>query len=193
MKNRWKDFDKIHNYFDNDKNYIISKKYKCLFDLFNINYKENTLLEVGCGHGILSLIFRNFFTKMVCIDKDKKLIDSFNKKIYDDKIKNIITQNISCSKFQSDKKFNIIIFSFSFVWIKNKKKSLNNIINYLENDGYLLVIEPFEYLNDLSKNNIDKNKMIESINVLFYNKKIKLIYLCEIDRGINYLFHKNNE
>lgn len=190
MKNRWKDFEKIHDYFDSNKNNYITNKYKCLFDLFDINYKNNVLLEVGCGHGIISLIFNNLFEKMICIDKDKKLINFFNKKIFDDKIKNIITQNISCSKFKSNQKFNIIIFSFSFVWIKNKKKSLYNIINYLENNGYLLVIEPFEYLNNLSNDNIDKNKMIESINVLFYNKKIKLIYLCEIDRGINYLFRK---
>ena len=54
------------------------------------------------------------------------------------------------------------------------------------------MIEPFSYLNELNNDNKDKDKMMESINILLKNKKIKLLYLCEIDRGINYLFKKIN-
>jgi len=129
---------------------------------------------------------------MLCIDKENHLINTFNEKIKKDNILNIETRKVCCSKFKNDNKFNIIIFTFSFVWMDNKKKCLNNILKYLNKDGYLLMIEPFSYLNELNNDNKDKDKMMESINILLKNKKIKLLYLCEIDRGINYLFKKIN-
>lgn len=190
MGDRWIDYDKIHYYLNEKDIKNIKEKYKDLFSIFNINYKENNILEVGCGHGIMSLIFIKIFKSMLCIDKEKHLIDTFNEKIKEDNILNIETRKVCCSKFKNDNKFNIIIFTFSFVWMDNKKKCLNNIIKYLNKDGYLLMIEPFSYLNELNNDNKDKDKMMESINTLLKNKKIKLLYLCEIDRGINYLFKK---
>lgn len=192
MSDRWIDYDKIHYYLNEKDIEDIKEKYKKLFSIFNINYKENNILEVGCGHGIMSLIFIGIFKSMLCIDKEKHLIDTFNEKIKEDNILNIETKKVCCSKFKNDNKFNIIIFTFSFVWMDNKKKCLNNILKYLNKDGYLLIIEPFSYLNELNNDNKDKDKMMESINILLKNKKIKLLYLCEIDRGINYLFKKIN-
>ena len=192
MGDRWIDYDKIHYYLNEKDIEDIKEKYKKLFSIFNINYKENNILEVGCGHGIMSLIFIEIFKSMLCIDKENHLINTFNEKIKKDNILNIETRKVCCSKFKNDNKFNIIIFTFSFVWMDNKKKCLNNILKYLNKDGYLLMIEPFSYLNELNNDNKDKDKMMESINILLKNKKIKLLYLCEIDRGINYLFKKIN-
>jgi len=70
MSDRWIDYDKIHYYLNEKDIKNIKEKYKELFSIFNINYKENNILEVGCGHGIMSLIFIEIFKSMLCIDKE---------------------------------------------------------------------------------------------------------------------------
>lgn len=127
-----------------------------------------SLLEIGCGHGRYTLIFKDMFKKVLAIDPEKELIDIFDKKINKEGLFNKIkTKNANGETFTNNMKFDMIIFSYSFLWVKNKKKCLLNINNLLKSNGYLLVLEPIRLMVINKKLKLSvQNKFISNSNRL---------------------------
>lgn len=165
--------------------------YNSLFSLYNIKSENMSLLEIGAGHGDYTLVFEKLFNKITAIDPEKTLIDKFNKKINNLNLTSKIQTHVcSCEDFNTSETFDFIVFSYSFMWINNKQKCLLNITKLLDN-GYILLMEPSRFVNNLDTKFIkQKELMIETLETFFSSKKLKLIHFLT-NKGTNiYLFKK---
>ena len=188
----WSEWSRI-KYYNDDEIMNIKKRYERLFKHYKINTKKMTLLEIGCGHGVRTLVYEKLFKKILAIDPEKKLINIFNKKIEEEKLdKKIQTKISNCENFVSKKKFDMAICSYSFMWVTDKQKCLLNINNSLKKNGYLLVLEPAKFMNFLKKE--WKNRevlMIDTLQTLIRSRKFKLLHFMNLYKGnFTYLLKK---
>ena len=106
-----------------------------LYNKANLAQKKN-LLEVGCVTGeLLKEIGVMYDLKLYGIDNDAIKIEyarvNLEKNMIDAKL---MVMDISNNSFE-DRMFDIIISYFSFLWIKNLKKSMSEIHRILTDDG----------------------------------------------------------
>ena len=171
---------KRHGYLTEKHSNIIKKEYEELFNFYDIETEKMSLLEIGSGHGRLTLIYEKLFKKILAIDSEKSLIDLFNKKIKKEKLKKIKTKTVKFEKFKSKKKFDLIIFSQSFLWMDNKEECLSKVKDLLKSDlksnGYLLVVEPYFMGKFHKKFKLNHKRMIDSLNTLMASKHFELIH-----------------
>ncbi len=179
---------KNKEYLDKDKLQLIKKFYTDLFNLYNIKHKKMNVLEIGCGHGIYTLVFIDLVKHITAIDPEKKLIDLLNEKIKDKKVETFVS---NCDDFRSDKKFDLVIFSRSFFVVKNKQKCLLNFTKMLKHNGYILVLEPLSLLILDKKFKNQKNDMIETMETLVRSHSLKLVHFMISFGSVIYLLKKN--
>ena len=190
----WKNWGN-RNYMNNTliKNQV--NIYKSLFLLYNIKSTNMSLLEIGAGHGDYTLVFEKLFNKITAIDPEKILIEKFNKKIKNLNLTSKIETHVyGCEDFvllDKLKTFDFIVFSYSFMWINNKQKCLLDITKLLNNNCYILLMEPSKFVNNLDPKFIkQKELMIETLETFFNSKKLKLRHFLT-NKGTNiYLFQK---
>ena len=190
----WKNWGN-RNYMNNTliKNQV--NIYKSLFLLYNIKSTNMSLLEIGAGHGDYTLVFEKLFNKITAIDPEKILIEKFNKKIKNLNLTSKIETHVyGCEDFvllDKLKTFDFIVFSYSFMWINNKQKCLLNITKLLKDNGYILLMEPSRFVNNLNNKFImQKELMIDTLETFFSSKKLKLKHFLT-NKGTNiYLFQK---
>ena len=166
--------------------------YKLLFSLYNIDSANMSLLEIGAGHGDYTLLFEKLFNKITAIDPEKTLIDKFNNKIKKLNLTSKIQTHVcSCEDFNTSETFDFIVFSYSFMWINKKQKCLLDITKLLNNNCYILLMEPSRFVNNLDPKFIkQKELMIETLETFFNSKKLKLRHFLT-NKGTNiYLFQK---
>jgi len=84
-----------------DKNYI-----KKIIDVINID-KKDTIVEIGSGLGAITLEMAKIAKKIICIEKDREMVEALNKKIKENKIKNIEVINEDILNLFSDGYFKI--------------------------------------------------------------------------------------
>ena len=180
----WEDM----NYLDDEKLKLFQTLYTDLFELYKIKHKKMNVLEVGCGHGIRTLIFIDLVKHITAIDPEKKLIDLLNKKIEDKKVETFVS---NCEDFRSDKKFDLVIFSYSFFAIKHKQKCLLNVTKMLKHNGYILVLDPLKFVMIMDKRcKNPKNNMIETMETLVRSNRLKLIHFRTAPGAMIYLLKK---
>ncbi len=189
---------KRHGYLTEKEFNTIKKEYEELFNFYDIETEKMSLLEIGSGHGRLTLIYEKLFKKILAIDSEKSLIDLFNKKIKEENLIKIKTKTVKFEKFKSKKKFDLIIFSQSFLWMDNKEECLSKVKDllnfksdllnfksdlksdiYIENkksNGYLLVVEPYFMTKFHKKFKLNHKRMIDSLNTLITSKHFELIH-----------------
>ena len=99
-------------------------------------FKFKNILDVGCGEGILfSKINPELYDKYVGIDVSKTAIKSFQK------IKNKKTELVisDLTKYNSNKKFDLIIFCESLYYTNKPIKVLNNYSKFLSHNGKIII------------------------------------------------------
>jgi len=113
------------------------------------------------------------------------LINLLNKKIKEDNLSSKInTQIIGCENFTNKNKFDMIIFTYSFMWIKDKQKSLLNISKVIKKNGYLLVIEPAKFTFLLKKEWVDqRNLMNNTMETLIRSRKFNVKHFTSLHKG----------
>ena len=103
----WTEYSKKFTYLSKEKFDYRLNSYVNLFKFFKINTKKMKILEIGCGHGIETLILSKLFKKITAIDKEKSLINLLKEKI--ENINNIEPLIRKCENIKFNKKFNMII------------------------------------------------------------------------------------
>ena len=173
---------KRHGYLTEKHSNIIKKEYEELFNFYDIKTEKMSLLEIGAGHGRLTIIYEKLFKKILAIDSEKSLIDLFNKKIKEKNLIKIKTKETSIENFESEEKFDLIIFSQSFLWIDNKEECLSKVkdlLNFksdLKSNGYLLVVEPHFMGELLKKYRYIHKRMKNSLITLITSEHFELIH-----------------
>lgn len=176
---------------------IIEKQvsiYDALFKLYDIEPRNLSVLEVGAGHGIRTMIFARLFKKILAIDPSQDLIDLLQKKIKEDGLEDKVkTMVVGCEDMKCNStKFDLIVMSASFLWVEDKNKCLSVAYDCLKKNGYLLVIEPARFVNELDKKfSNQSNRMIKSLEVLIRSNRFKMVHFITNIGTISYLLSKN--
>ena len=194
MDINWKIWKKT-NYFNEKIFNFLFNKLSSLFNLHNINIKNYSVLEIGSGHGIYTLIFQKLFKKVLALDSEIELIQILNNKISEEKFNNVSTIISKFEDFSANNKFDMILFTQSLLWIKDKQKAILKCHKLLKKNGYLVIIEPIYFLNSLQKYKAN-NLIIESLNTIICSKKFILLHffnfgLRPYKDQIIYLLKKN--
>lgn len=138
-----------------------------LYSKANLAQKKS-LLEVGCVTGeLLKEIGVMYDLKLYGIDNDAIKIEyarvNLEKNMIDAKL---MVMDISNNSFE-DEMFDVIISYFTFLWIKDLKKSISEIHRILTNDGIFLILgEPdFGGLIEYPDTNLKKEIMYNIKNL----------------------------
>jgi len=113
--------------------------------------KVEKLLDVGCGPGkvVTSLAKAMSNTYFYCVDPSPSMLKIAKKKAHKYAIENRINIAIGSSReIPFNEKFDAIISSFSYHHWKDRDKSLQNLVKYLNNGGFIYI---YEYDNDIGK------------------------------------------
>lgn len=102
---------------------------------------KDTLLHIGCSTGeLLKEIGVKYSLKLHGIDNDEVKIEYARVNLEKNMIKAILeVMDISNNTF-NDKAFDIVISYFSFLWIKDLRKSFSEIYRILEDKGIFLIL-----------------------------------------------------
>jgi ubiquinone/menaquinone biosynthesis C-methylase UbiE len=113
--------------------------------------KVEKLLDVGCGPGkvVTSLAKAMSNTYFYCVDPSPSMLKIAKKNAHKYAIENRINIAIGSSReIPFNEKFDAIISSFSYHHWKDRDKSLQNLVKYLNNGGFIYI---YEYDNDIGK------------------------------------------
>jgi ubiquinone/menaquinone biosynthesis C-methylase UbiE len=121
----------------------------------NENY---SVMEFGCGTGLVSFNIYDKFKKVTLIDTSKGMIDILDTKISKYKIDNMITKHLDISKENSlNDKFDVIYSSMVLHHIKNIYEIINVFYQLLNNNGYLCIVDLNEENGSFHKEHSDFN------------------------------------
>ena len=133
-----KPFEKLSKFYKKDWG-IESTKYVVLVSnvINNYNLKINSILDVACGTGILAKELMNIGFKVSGIDISEDMINIAKENTKDNSFK-----VADMKDFKLNRKFDIITCAFDSInYITNNKdmeKTLSNIFNHLENNGFFI-------------------------------------------------------
>jgi len=108
--------------------------------LNNILFEGNEdIIDIGCGDGKITAEIANYLPNgtVLGIDASENMIQVC--KQYYGHIKNLSFQCISADNFVISMKFDIVVSFFTFHWIENQYKALNNIYQMLKQGGVLII------------------------------------------------------
>ena len=154
-----------------------------------INLNESTILDIGCGNGFYVYGLADKVKFITGLDPSHDMLESAKSYIEYFKKNNIEFLHGSIENNSIDKKYNLILFSYSLHFTKNVYDSLLIAKQYLENNGLIVIIEPTEtyHSNKLNKNHKEfdkdyyelKQKYLEISRkeVINFYKLHKLLYL----------------
>ncbi len=111
-------------------------------DIFNfITYDITRVLDIGCSIGVLGeKIKRRYNSEVTGIEKDEKMAKVAKKKL-NYLIRGDI-ENINLHKYFSENYFDCVIFADILEHLKNPWEVLRNSMDFLSNDGVVIISIP---------------------------------------------------
>lgn len=106
------------------------------------NAEKYSVMEFGCGTGLISFNLLDRFKKITLIDSSKGMIDILNTKVAQCKANNVVISNIDItSDTLIDEKFDIIYNSMVLHHIHNTFEVIRKFYELLNHDGYLCIVD----------------------------------------------------
>lgn len=130
-------FNDEANTWDTERRIKRSKQI-CDFVLRNVEIdKENTLLDFGCGTGLISQNFVNVVSRIVGYDQSEGMLEVFNSKF-----QNLLGNVRSTNTLDGlDDSIDIVISSMVFHHISDIDRALIDLRKVLRDDGKLIIID----------------------------------------------------
>lgn len=135
-------FDEYAKNWDTDKR--ISRAKIIANEICNsINIDESySVMEFGCGTGLVSFNLYDKFNKITLIDSSKGMIDILNTKINKYKINNMAPKHLDIfNEDLEDEKFDVIYNSMVLHHINDINGIINKFYRLLNNNGYLCIVD----------------------------------------------------
>ena len=181
INNNYDDNQIIDNFFKSrfylKDNYVISRYRHNKRDIYDSELIKKyitpncSLLDLGCGTGVMEELLYKEIKKIVAIDKYQEFI---NKAIKKDNIEYIIDD---FSGLNFDEKFDIIILFGVTMYLSDNEflNLLNKMYNLLKNDGTAIIKNQWGITEEL-----EINKYSEDLKSIYYAKYRKLSAVRDI-------------
>lgn len=189
----WDKKAKSYSKFDGNLNEFQIRFFKILKD-FGVNFKNKTLVDIGCGTGIYSLYLAGICKMVLGVDSSTKMLEELNLKKAEFKINNLQTINSDFKNFKTADKFDIVFLTMSPALQSeddfNKFMNLGNLRIYLnwEEPKNSSMLEPFYKI--YKKNDKNKNTASNLQNFLIKNN---ISYKTEVLKEIRSANRSFNE
>lgn len=124
------------NIYDFDNNILLNWYSKRIIELTNSN---ESLLELGLGHGFTALNFSKFFKKHLILDGSNEIINNFKKKYpnFKSRIYETYFEN-----FETDEKFDLIVMGFILEHVDNPVEIMKYYKQFLTPNGRMFLSVP---------------------------------------------------
>lgn len=187
--------NEIKEFFDNlakdwDKNEVVPPKKRDELVKFSNLKKGETVLDIGCGTGVISeTLFNLSQVKVDAIDLSSEMIKIAKSKISNDKV------NFICADFYNfkfSKKYDLAIVYNAYPHFVNSETFIKKLSEVLNNNGRFLIIHSFslEGLKNHHKNvKSSLSREITSLKEEADNFK-DLFKNVEYEEGIEYFYIK---
>jgi len=106
--------------------------------------KVNKALEFGAGTGILSILLHPFIKHITLIDTSIEMLKIAQRKIDENKLKNIVTKNINIFNSKINDKYDLIYTLMALHHVKDTNEIINIFYNLLNKNGYLIIVDLFK-------------------------------------------------
>lgn len=203
VQNKYDDNEFFNEYMklrDKEDNANIIEEQPALFSLLPTDLTNKKILDLGCGFGANTNKLINLHTsRVVGVDLSSKMLEIAKKENKYDNVEYLCMDLNEIDKIEE--KFDIIISSLSFHYIKDFNKLINNIYNLLNKDGVLIfsqehpiTLAPKDGINWTIKDNIpvhfnlsnyqepgERNIFWLTNNVIKYHRTISNIINTLID------------
>lgn len=150
---------------------IITKELRKEFENIN-NTKEMTLLDYGCGTGLVGLELTELFNEVVLVDLSSQMVEQVEMKIEKRHISNAKAQaGDFVENPEAYIKPDIIIMAQVLLHIPDTKKILTNLFGMLKNKGILFIIDYDKnerVVTDRIHNGFDKGELSQMLQDIGY-------------------------
>jgi 2-polyprenyl-3-methyl-5-hydroxy-6-metoxy-1,4-benzoquinol methylase len=141
----------VQEHFDNTENYlknnlVISLRHQLIHGFLK-DIKNKSILDIGCGNGLISIPYLNG-NKVTFLDVSGKMLEIAQSNIPNENIKNASFRNEDLFCYQPDFKFDIIICMGVVAHIEDTGRFYTKIKDLLEINGIIII------------QNTNKNNMI---------------------------------
>jgi precorrin-6B methylase 2 len=179
METNWNDFV---NFYDWEFEFICKEQSKDIyFWLKMANLYKDEILEFGCGTGRISLILAKHNFKITAVDSAEKFI---HKLIQKNNHKNLTPLVGDMTTFQSEKRFNLIMFPYStFQYLLTKDQQIKCLLN-----AKSLLTENGRIILDISPHIAKGDSLTESIKLYSkWNSEME----CQVSMYTSYVISDN--
>ncbi len=147
------------------------------------NMQLCSALEYGCGTGLVSLHLRAHFSKIVCADSSKSMLDVLREKINKETISNVFPLELDLMNSSPiDEKFDIIYTLLTLHHVIDTDKILSSFYSMINQGGYLFIADldkedgSFHGKGFDGHNGFDRDQLkLKAIKVGFRNIKIETV------------------
>lgn len=104
--------------------------------------KATNILEIGCGIGTITRELRDRTSaKITAIDIDERMIE-----VAKQRVENVefLVENVENLPLK-DNKFDIVLFQYLLLWVKNPIKAMNEICRVCKKQGYVVALAEPDY------------------------------------------------
>jgi len=156
------------NYFDQkasdwDKNLEradrVKKIYNRIIEIADID-KDDTVLDFGCGTGLLGFNFIKDVKTVYFADTSNGMLGEVERKAREQKIKNYKTINLDEETTQE--RFRLVVSLLAFHHIDNFEEALQGLLKQIDDGGYIVISDldiedgTFHYPQKVPHNGIDR-------------------------------------
>lgn len=133
------------------------------------------ILDIGCGNGFFEFALSPYVHRIYGIDPSLPMLTSARQNNKHYKFKNIRFYKGSAENIPFTKTFDMIMFSHSLHYTKNIQKSLNKILENINENGLIFILEPTKTFSskkyDPTSPDYDKKIYNEKQNILEHTRE----------------------
>ena len=164
LNNFWDKKAQTYGKFDGKLNKSQIRFFEIL-SKFGVDFKDKTLIDIGCGTGIYTLYLATVCKDILGIDSSEGMLKELNTKVDELNISNVKTKLVSFDEFETTKKFDISFLTMSPA-LKNEV-DYEKFINLADLRVYMNWEEPRNsslvqpFFEKYGKNHLGKNTALK--------------------------------
>ncbi|MEG0619219.1 MAG: class I SAM-dependent methyltransferase [Bacilli bacterium] len=134
-------FDQLSHKYDSKKQLELAAIIQEEIRTDIANSTNKTMLDYGCGTGLVSLAFSESVKKLILTDASSEMIRLTNQKIGDLGIQNASTHQLDLIKDTTDIKADIILASLLLLHVPDTTLILSRLFDVLNENGRLIIVD----------------------------------------------------